>query len=299
MFGSPKHAPIAEHEATGDIERTYHDIRQVLRVSGVDVTLGVWAGFERSFPLFWDAVRENACSHAFERAADELRAAGVRAALALPAARATADVPLGPSQLYHIGAALALYHYMYPKLLLLGASARLALDGIEVTGSPSADARKLPRGMPPRMYPLELVGEYADEPLLRQTFADMRQTLSMDDVAGVYRTLALWPDYLSAAWARLKPTMAAAECQAGVEALRAQAGALVLALPFRVKLSRLDIATTGEDDDAFIDAIRTSEQQLAQLMLAVALLTLDGASADLCMESPFPVEDAAAGGEGA
>lgn len=173
MFGLNKHHPVAEHEADDDTERIYHEIRQVLRVSGVSLVFRSWAGFGRSFPLLWEAVRENAGTYAFEKAADQLRANAVRGALQLPAVHATADVPLGPSQLYQVGAALALYHYVDPKLLILTSAVRLALDEAGVVGSPSADARKLPRGVPPRMFPMEVVEEGSEDPLVRETFDDI------------------------------------------------------------------------------------------------------------------------------
>ena len=293
MFGLNKHQPVAEHEADDDTERIYHEIRQVLRVSGVSLVFRSWAGFGRSFPLLWEAVRENAGTYAFERAADQLRAHAVRSALQLPAVHATADVPLGPSQLYQVGAALALYHYVDPKLLILASAVRLALDEAGVVGSPSADASKLPRGVPARMYPMEVVEEGLEDPRVRRTFDDIRDTLSISVINSDYRTLALWPGYLAAAWARLKPIVVSAEYGALAVSLAQQSEVLARQLPYRVKLSRLDLATVGDDDEEFVRQTRQFEQLLPPLMLNVALLTLDGVSADVCMESPFPVPEAA------
>jgi hypothetical protein len=293
MFGSNKSHAVGEHEAGDEIDAVYHEIRQVLRVSGVNLNFRAWAGFGRSFPLVWDAVRENAGTYAFERAADELRASAVRGSLTLPAVRAIAEVPLGPSQLYQMGAALALYHYINPKLLLITAAVRLALDGVVIPGSPSADTRRIPRGVPPRMYPMEMVDEDIDDPLVQQTFEDIRQTLSLSAVNSDYRTLALWPEYLSAAWTRLKPIVITREFDTLAIALQDQAEALARALPYRVKLTRLDIATTGDDDNDFMKTTARFEQILPPLILIIALLALDGASADVCMESPFPVAEPA------
>lgn len=293
MFGLNKHQPVAEYEADDDTERVYHEIRQVLRVSGVSLVFRTWAGIGRSFPLLWEALRENAATYAFEKAADQLRTDAVRSALQLPAVHATANVPLGPSQLYQVGAALALYHYVDPKLLILTSAVRLALDEAGVIGSPSVDARKLPRGVPPRMYPMEVVDEGTEDALVRQTFDEIRQTLGISTINSDYRTLALWPGYLAAAWARLKPVVVSAEYAALAASLGQQAEALARSLPYRVKLSRLDITTVGDDDDEFVRVTREFEQLLPSLMLNMALLTLDGISADVCMESPFPVPEEA------
>ncbi len=289
MFGSSKTEPVAEHEASDEIDRVYHDIRQVMRVSGINLNFRTWAAFGRSFPLLWEAIRENAGTYAFEDAADRLRADAVRGALQLPAARATTAVALGPSQHYQIGAALALYHYINPKLLLLTAAVRIALDDAGIPGSPSADTRRLPRGVPARMYPMEMVPEPPNDPIVQQTFDDIRQTLTLDSVNSDYRTLALWPDYLAAAWAGLKPVVTSAEYETLAADIGRHAVELARGLPSRVKFTRLDIASVGDDDDSFVRVTQQFERVLPPLIINIALLTLDGTSADVCMQSPFPV----------
>jgi hypothetical protein len=291
MFGSSRLHPIEEHDASGELERVYHDIRQVMRVSGVNLNFRTWAAFERSFPLVWAAVRDNAGTYAFEHAADHLRTAAVQGALALPPLQALSAVPLGESQTYQIGAALALYHYINPKLLLLTAAIRMVLDNDPINGRLSADVRKLPRGVPARMYPMEMVDESTDDPHLKQTFDDMRQTLGVESINSDYRTLGLWPYYLASAWQRLKPIAASAEYRGLAESLRVQAIDLARILPYRVKLARLDLTSVGEDDDDFIRVTRQLEHLLPGLIVNIALLTLDGTSPDLCMDSPFPVPE--------
>ena len=125
-----KPRPVEEHEAEGELDRVFHEIRQVVRVSGVSLTFRTLATFESWFPVIWDALRPNIESRAFEEAADELRAQAVTLATELPAARPLAGlrVPLGESQRYRLGAALDLYHYMNPKLLVFTAALRRALE---------------------------------------------------------------------------------------------------------------------------------------------------------------------------
>ncbi|MDB5862504.1 MAG: 3-oxoacyl-[acyl-carrier protein] reductase [Betaproteobacteria bacterium] len=291
MFGSSRLQPIEEHDASGELENVYHDIRQVMRVTGVNLNFRTWAAFERSFPLVWAAVRDNAGTYAFEHAADHLRIAAVQGALALPPLQVLSAVPLGESQTYQIGAALALYHYINPKLLLLTAAIRMVLDNDPINGRLSADVRKLPRGVPARMYPMEMVDESTDDPHLKQTFDDMRQTLGVESIHSDYRTLGLWPYYLASAWQRLKPIAASAEYRGLAESLRVQATDLARILPYRVKLARLDLTSVGEDDDDFIRVTRQLEHLLPGLIVNIALLTLDGTSPDLCMDTPFPVPE--------
>lgn len=79
-FGKPKQ--ISETEATGEIERVYHEIKQSLRVSGINLNFRTWAGYEQFFPLMWDAMRPVAETREFENAADEIRSESVKSAAA-------------------------------------------------------------------------------------------------------------------------------------------------------------------------------------------------------------------------
>lgn len=75
-----KTKPVPEHEAEGEIEQIYYDIRQTLRITGVPQMFCLWAGYRRFLPLVWDALRPTAESRAFEAASDRLRAMAVRVA---------------------------------------------------------------------------------------------------------------------------------------------------------------------------------------------------------------------------
>ena len=60
-------------------------------------------------------------------------------------------------------------------------------------------------GAPRDMLDLEMEDEDCDDPHIETIFVDIKDTLSLPSVNSDYRTLALWPDYLSLAWQRLKP----------------------------------------------------------------------------------------------
>jgi hypothetical protein len=83
MFGS-KPKPVAEHEARGDTARIYHEIRQTLRVSGVNLNFRTWAGFPQFFPSMWEAMQPIAASQAFEWGADAIRARAADLGAELP-----------------------------------------------------------------------------------------------------------------------------------------------------------------------------------------------------------------------
>lgn len=70
-------------------------------------------------PALWEAVCPNAETRVFEEAADRLRAEAMRRVETLGTLDAPLFASLGESQAYHVRAALALYHYVNPKLSIL------------------------------------------------------------------------------------------------------------------------------------------------------------------------------------
>lgn len=64
-FGKPK--PVKETEAGGEVERVNHEIKQNMRVSGINLNFRVWAGFEKFFPLMWNRIRPVVETRQFER----------------------------------------------------------------------------------------------------------------------------------------------------------------------------------------------------------------------------------------
>ncbi len=292
MWGSGKPKPVSEHEASGEIESVYHDLRQTLRVSGVNLVFRTWAGTGRLLPVVWNAVRPNVQTRAFENAADAIRAEAAGAAEALGRIGA-APAGLGESQSFQLRAALDLYRYVTPKLLVLTSAVRLALEGEEVGGGAGPGAR-LTRGVPERMYPMEMVAEDTDEEPIQELFRDIRDTLGLSRVNSLYRTLALWPDYLEPAWAGLKPIARGSEHGAAADRLRALSRDLARSLPHPVPLSRERLEEKGEDADALIRTAAEFEELIPGVVLNTMLFALDWGGADELARSPFP---APAGGE--
>lgn len=290
MLGRSKPKPVAEHEARGEIERVYHEIRQVLRVTGVNLNFRTWAGYETFLPAMWDAVRPNAETRAFEDAADRVRAEAAGAAETLGRLNAAAEAGLGESQTFHVRTALDLYHYINPKLLVLTAAVRFALAGetIGKDGNAAAETELIDRGPPAGMYPMAMEAEDPDDDRLKELFADIRQTLALPSVNSDYRTLALWPDYLSAAWDRLKPIVQRREHQQAADQLRETARSLARDLPRPLELTRDRVEELGEDAEAVVETTERFEQLLPGLILNVALLEHDWRSGSDLSQSPFP-----------
>ncbi|MDQ3687440.1 MAG: halocarboxylic acid dehydrogenase DehI family protein [Acidobacteriota bacterium] len=287
MFGLGKPKPVKEIEAEGETERVYHEIKQVMRVTGVNLNFRAWAGYEKLFPVMWDAVRPNAETRRFEDAADRLRAEAARAAEKFGKLNAATSLRLGESQSYQIRRALDLYHYINPKLLLLTATVSLALDGGR-TGGETGSVELIERGAPARMYPMEMVAEEPEDARLRELFDDIKKTLSLSSINSDYRTLALWPDYLASGWQRLKPITGSEEYKQASEQLRLTARELARGLPYRVPLSRGRVEELGEDANEIIETTGKFERILPSLIINVALFALDGRTPDTLVQSPFP-----------
>lgn len=277
--------PVPEHRASGETERIYHEVRQSLRVTGVPLSLQDWAGY-RSFPLLWEAVRPNVETRAFEEAANRLRQEAVGAADHLGRLSVLPKAQLGESQAFQVEASLMLYHYIDPKLLLLASVLSLALEGELSRGadSPSASADLIERGAPPRMAVMELVAARPEEEPLRRVFRDIRRVSGGAAVDGAYRTLALWPRYLQAAWEQLKPMMKGQAYATAALHLAKLSRALARSLPYPVSLARLD------ERDAAAAAVRLWEDRLPGLTLNISLLGLDWQAPELLRRSPFPAK---------
>jgi hypothetical protein len=283
-----KPKPVAEHEASGDVECVYHEITQILRVSGVNLNFRTWAGYGEFLPLLWDAFKPNVETRAYENAADALRADTVRIAGTLGKVDIKRKVSLGESQSYQIQKAIDLYHYVNPKLLVLTSAVRFALRG----EAPEKKADELSvelveRGIPGNMYPMEMVSEKAGDELVRSIFKDIKRTLSLPSVNSDYRTLALWPDYLAAAWSGLKPIIQRDEYKDAADQLRETARQHALSLPYSIDLSMEKVTELGENEEV-LEKAESFEKLLPGLIIDIAVLQLDWSSADALSRSPFP-----------
>lgn len=288
MLGLGKPKPVDEYEARGETERVYHQIRQTLRVTGVNLNFRTWAAFEEFFPAMWDAVQPNLETRIFEDAADRIRAEAVHAADALGRVAALAEADLGESQTFQVRAALNLYHYVNPKLLVLTSAVRLALRG-ESLGQPGSTPPELiQRGAPAGMYPMEMVDDDPESKQVESVFRDIKKTLGLSQINSDYRTLALWPDYLEAAWKGLKPVTQRDEYRQAADALRERSRTLARRLPHPVALTREQVEALGEDADEVIQTTEKFEQLLPGLILNIALLALDWTEPEELARSPFP-----------
>jgi len=272
--------PISERSATGEIERVYHEIKQTLRVTGVPLNFRTFAGYDDILPLFWDELHANLQTRDFETGADRIRARAVQSATALLPAHGQARIMMGESQRFQIQRALKLYHYINPKLLLLTSALKISLQG-ETLGRTGADLTSIPliaRGIPRQMYPMEFASEPNDDARVQEIYEDIKRAMSLSAVFGEYRTLALWPDYLSSAWQRVKPLLRLSAYREASEQIRQVSVHLARELPFPVRLTLRSIEAAGQEPEQILRLVERFETLLPSLILNNGLMLLTGSA---------------------
>lgn len=315
MLGLKRARSVEAHEAEGETERIYHEIGQVLRVTGVDLLFRVLATHERYLSAMWQEVRPNAETRRFEDAADLLRAKSIELASGMPRVDATSRAPLGESQRFHVQAAHALYQYLQPKALLVTSILRIAIEGdgleratrssgedgrgdgqrrTEGDGWPRPEARPrdgidlIERGPPLSMPPMEMIVDPPEERGLRELFDEVKRVLAMDPIDSPYRTFALWPAYLRAAWEGLRRVVEAEDFRKAADALKDVARAQARGLVFPTTLTRERIRKIGDDPEEIGRLLARFDRTLPAACIAGTLLALDFRSADALAHSPFP-----------
>lgn len=285
--------PVSERNATGEIERVYHEIKHTLRVSGVPLNFRTLAGYGTILPLFWGELHPNLQTREFETSGDRIRARAAQAAAALTPARPQALVMLGESQRFQIQRALKLYHYMNPKLLLLTSALRISLHG-ENIGRPEPQVASLSliaRGIPRNMYAMEFASDPTEDDRVQEIFEDIKRLLTLPALFGEYRTLALWPEYLTSAWQRLRPLLQLPTYREASEEVRQLSVHLARELPLPIHLSLRAIEAAGEDPEQILRLVERFESLLPALILNNCVMLLDWLTEHELKESPYPAPD--------
>jgi hypothetical protein len=285
--------PISERSATGDTERVYHEIKQTLRVTGVPLNFRTFAGYDNILPLFWDELHANLQTREFENSADLIRARAAQSAASLLPIHAQPRTMLGESQRFQIQRALKLYHYVNPKLLLLTSALKISLHG-ETIGRSDAGLASTPlitRGIPRQMYPMEFASEPPDDSRVQEIYEDIKRTMSLSAVFGEYRTLALWPEYLTSAWQRLKPLLRLSAYREASEQIRQVSVHLARELPFPVRLTLRSLEAAGAEPEQILRLVERFESLFPSLILNNSFMLLDWLNEQQLKDSPYPASD--------
>jgi hypothetical protein len=139
------------------------------------------------------------------------------------------------------------------------------------------------------MVALEWVSERPEDVRLRRLFQDILKTLGPPSLPGEYRALALWPEYLEAAWERLKPWMGREEFQQACERVRQVAEQRARELPYRVELPRLSVEGLYTDVEKVVRVTEQFEKRLPLQVVNVALLAQE--VPELELRRPFATEE--------
>ncbi|HNP59657.1 MAG TPA: halocarboxylic acid dehydrogenase DehI family protein [Nitrospirales bacterium] len=286
-----KNHPIPEEEAEKELDSIFHEIKQVFRVSGVNLNFRTWAAYPTFFPVLWESIRPVAETRVFEDSSDQLRALAARLAEKLPRLEVASSVRLGESQVFHIQAALELYHYINPKLLLITSAVEYACHHPTMTAfqSRQQDHELITRGIPRHMYPMEMIEETPDNATLRKTFRDLQRTLGLTRINSDYRTLALWPEYFLSVWHRLKSVIHQPRYMEAALALQEAAQQMAGEVIPRLTLSEDQLRILGRKRQSFLETTSDFTHLLPPLILNIVLMSLDWRSREDLEMSPFPV----------
>ncbi|GJL70044.1 MAG: hypothetical protein NPIRA06_26790 [Nitrospirales bacterium] len=287
-----KNHPIPEEEAEQELDSIFHEIKQVFRVSGVNLNFRTWASYPTFFPVLWESIRPVAETRLFEESSDQLRALAARLAGKLPRLDAASSVGLGDSQIFQIQAALNLYHYINPKLLVITSMVEYACQHPTMSAfqSQRQDHELMTRGIPLHMYPMEMIDETPDDATRRRTFRDIQRTLGLPGINSDYRTLALWPEYLYSVWHRLKPVVTQPLYMEAALALREAAQHMASHVLPRLTLSEDQLRILGRKRTQFFETTAHFTQLLPPLIVNIVLISLDWRSRQDLEKSPFPIE---------
>lgn len=290
MLGFSSRDPISEHEASGAIERVYHEIKQTLRVTGVNLNFRTWGSLGAFLPLIWDTLQPAVETLNFEIAADSVRAEAGSFGESLGSLNVPSHDVLGESQLFQLRGSLDLYHYVNPKLLVFTSAVAMLLRGEEIGREFDSAPDRIARGAPRDMLDMDMEDDQSEEPLIVELYDDIKQTLSLTSINSDYRTLALWPNYLSVAWQQLKPVVKSTAYHRATDQLRTKSRELARTLPYPLTLDLRTLRSANVDLDKATAMTDSFEQLLPGLIINIALLQSDWKTGSELKASPFPAQ---------
>ena len=173
-----------------------------------------------------------------------------------------------------IEAALDVFQYLQPQVLLAGAALAEAFERPRVGGEGRPDPREL-RPREAAHLQRSLPPPDPDLPLLREIAA----TLQLDEAPQLYATLANWPPYLAASWDELQHLAAYPDFRRRGRALYyyARSGSRFLAAPLAANHAALTDAGVSDEEieiahaivDASVPALATMVMHGTAMRLAL------------------------------
>lgn len=209
----------------------YEDIQRTLRVPVVNLIFRTLANYPDFLRQAWAQLAPVGRMPAFEKAADEIRAAAL-----LESAGETTGVEwerLG--DLDTIRAFNDTIHYVLPKLLLIATAfdemAFRAQSRERGGGRALEDTSGIAPGVAHGTTKVEMVDPEKAATRVRELFESIKERHGHPLVSSYYRGLGNWPDFLEAIWERTKPLVGSSAYEARKEQLIRDARGAVRDLP--------------------------------------------------------------------
>jgi halocarboxylic acid dehydrogenase DehI len=232
---------VPEDGAPEEIERVYERIKDTLHAGVVNFVWRVLATKRNVLEVVWGQL-EPAVDEGFFEAADTIRAAAierVREAQSIPDHR----MLLGDS-LHEAVQGLRTFLEVNPRLLILTSALRMSWDQGEVGGT--RQPVKTERGIP-EWHP-EIQTEDSPSGEVKDTFADIVETLDIPAPNTDYRMLARWPQYFVRAWRDLKVFVGTDAWRSTTRTIAWTAKQVAVALPARITVSPKNAGELGLSD---------------------------------------------------
>jgi len=279
-------APLAQVSgATGRASEILEDARRILRVTDAGLLFPALAAHEGYLAAAWEALRPNASIAYFERCADSLR---MRMAPPMPPdvpehAEALEELGYSEERIAEIDGVLDACNYASPKILILAAALKGALNGVRMGGvkpGHAGDLDPLPQGPPRSMRPLRLADPGRAEGRARAVFDEIRRLSPGGAVDAAWRALGSHPEYLEMAWAFVREESRKKGFEITVSLAQGAAAAAAQEFPHPVALDRGRVRALGLGDseadaidrglDALIHLVPRTHGALVLLKAALA-----------------------------
>lgn len=255
---------VMPDQADERIRPVYEDLQRTLRVPFVNLIFRTLANDPDYLVPAWRQLAPVLRTRAFERAADELRAAALLEPV--PDSSGVKWEDAGP--LEKVRAFNDTIHYVLPKLLLI----TTAWDEGEFGGG-DGDRAEIPLGVAEGTDKAAMVASEEASERVRGLFEREKAQHGHPLVSSYYRILANWPDLFEAAWARIEPIVGSAEYLRRREVLVDLAARAVRGLPLTGQIRE---AARTEEVSSLLAAFR--RDFIPSMMIDVALIKamLDG-----------------------
>ncbi len=269
---------ISEAAADEPTHAVFTEIRQALGLPALWTFYPALAAYPEFLRRHWNMVKPVVESAGFFACADRLRAdADTRAHNYLRVRDLSAGWQQFPGARQELSAALDLFHYRDPLLLLLFSAQVQALE--TAVGQSRAERRQASHPVYTQR-PL-LVDEENASGRVRHRYEEIRRVLQLPYVNAEFQAMARFPDFLDAYWELLKALCQSPvyqECQYGIQET---AWSLARELPGPMELSveqLLDAGMTPEDVASVTRILQLFVRNLSGLLLnvAIAKIALEG-----------------------